>query len=147
MNKKGFTLIEMIVAIMILSIFILVVGAILTSSWKFWNSGWEQVRLQRDASYAFARIEKVVRDASDADLLAGNKLQLTKESGGSPVWTKTFQKSGNILQLDDGSTTENIISGVSSISFSDYGDTVTVNLNLQEETSQADFRTTILLRN
>lgn len=146
MNKKGFTLVEMIVAVMIFSIFILAVGAIMTSSWKFWNSGWEQVRLQRDASYTFARVEKIIRNGSTPTVLGGGSgLQVVKD--GTPSWTKTFQKVGNVLRLVEGENSEDIISGVQSISFSTSTDTVTIRLILQDGNSRTDFRTTVLLRN
>jgi len=148
LGKKGITLIEMMVAIIVLSIFLLAVGMILVSSGKFWNSGWTQVKLQTDASYAFARIEKVAREASRAlsNPGGGSTLQLTKEIGGITEWTKVFQLNGDTLQLDSG----NIISGVSNLSFAyDSGNSaaIIVNLTLKENGSQTVYRTTVFLRN
>jgi prepilin-type N-terminal cleavage/methylation domain-containing protein len=148
MNKKGITLIEMMVGIIIFSIFILAVGMILVSSGKFWNSGWTQVKLQSDASYAFTRIEKVTREASRVltNPGGGSTLQLTKEIGGITEWTKVLQLNGNTLKLDS----ENIISGISNLSFAYQAGSATaviVNLTLQEDDSQVVFRTTIFLRN
>ena len=144
MNNKGFTLVELMVAIIILSIVVLSVGMILTSSWRFWNNGWQQVGVQRDASYAFSRIEKVVRAGSSAVVLGGGSgLQVTSNS-----ITNTFQLNGNVLQLITGSTTENIVSGVqNNTPFSILGNTVTAELILQNGNSGTDFRTAILLRN
>ena len=143
MNKKGMTLIELMITVIILSIFILAVGTIVITSWKFWNSGLEQVQLQRDASYAFARIEKFVHSGSGATVLGGGSgLQVTE--GGT---THIFQLSGDILQLITGGNTEAIASGVNNVNFLTAGDTVTVTLALQDGNSYADFRTTILLRN
>ncbi len=143
MNKKGLTLVELMVAVIVLSIFILAVGTIVITSWKFWNSGWEQVRLQRDASYAFARIERIVRSGNSATVLGGGSgLQVTE--GGT---TYIFQLSGDVLQLTTGGNTEDVASGVNNVNFLIAGDTVTVTLALQDGNSYADFRTTILLRN
>ncbi len=144
MNKKGFTLIELMIAVVILSIFILAVGAIVVTSWKFWNGGWEQVELQRDASYAFARIERIVRSGNSATVLGGGSgLQVAEGAA-----THIFQLSGNILQLVTGGNTENIASGVqNNTPFSQSGNTVTVTLALQDGNAYANFRTTILLRN
>ncbi len=147
-GKKGITLIEMMVAIIVLSIFILAVGMILVSSGKFWDSGWTQVKLQSDASYAFARIEKVAREASKVSTNpgGGSTLQLIKEVGGITEWTKVFQLNAKTLQLDS----ENIISGISNLSFAYQAGSATaiiVNLTLQEDDSQVVFRTTVFLRN
>lgn len=141
---KGLTLIELMVAVVILSIFVLFVGMILTSSWRFWNSGWEQVEIQRDASYAFSRVEKVVRSGDSATLVGGGSgLQVTADEV-----TYSFQLVGDALRLTADSGTETLVSGVqNSTPFSISGDTVTVRLTLEEGNSGTDVRTTILLRN
>jgi prepilin-type N-terminal cleavage/methylation domain-containing protein len=148
MNRKGFTLIELTVAVMIFLIFILAVGTILTSSWRFWNDGWEQVRLQRDASYAFARIEKVVRDASEVsnDPDGGSTLELTKDTAGEQ-WDKTFKLTNDVLYLEESSGSDAIIEGVQEISFSDSGNMVIVELILETGSADTGFRTAIFLRN
>ncbi|MDD5454619.1 MAG: prepilin-type N-terminal cleavage/methylation domain-containing protein [Candidatus Ratteibacteria bacterium] len=147
-SRKGITLVEMMVGMIVLSIFILAVGMILLASSKFWNGGWTQVKLQSDASYAFSRIEKVAREASRvlADPGGGSTLQLTREVGGVAQWTRIFQLSGDTLKLD----AEDIISGVSNLSFayeSENAAAIVVNLTLQEDDSQTVYRTTIFLRN
>ena len=145
-GQIGFSLVEVMIAVVIFAIFILAVGTILTSAWKFWNNGWQQVRVQRDASYAFEIIEKVVREGSTASVIdGGSGLQVVKN--GSSGWTKTFQSVGGVLQLDDGSGPDNVISGVQSISFSTAGNAVSVSLSLLNGSASANFRTTILLRN
>ena len=145
-GRKGFTLVEMMVAVIILSIFIVAVGMILTSSWGFWNDGWQQVILQRDASYAFASIEKVVRSGSSATVLAGGTgLQVIKN--GTSGWTKNFQSGGGVLQLVEDGETKNIVGGIQSINFAISGNTVLITLTLTDGSSIVDFRTTILLRN
>jgi prepilin-type N-terminal cleavage/methylation domain-containing protein len=141
MDRKGLTLIELMVAVVILSIFVLFVGMILTSSWKFWNSGWEQVEVQRDASYAFSRIERIVR-SGDGVSGGGSSLQVTT---GATI--HTFQLSGNTLRLIIGGNTEDLASGVQNVDFSISGDTVSVTLTLLSGDAGTDFRTTILLRN
>lgn len=141
-GRKGFTLVEMMVAVIILSIFIVAVGMILTSSWGFWNDGWQQVLLQRDASYAFARIEKVVRRGSSVTFLSGGTgLQVIRNG------TQIFQSGGGTLQLIEGGNVEEIVSGVQSINFSTSGNTVSVTLTLTDGSSNVNFRTTIFLRN
>jgi prepilin-type N-terminal cleavage/methylation domain-containing protein len=143
MDKRGFTLAELMVSIIILAIFILSVGMILTSSWRFWNDGWEQVRVQQDASYAFARIEKIVRGGSSATVLdGGSGLQVIADGT-----IYIYQTNGNVLQLVTGGNTEAVTNGVQSINFSSSGDTVSVTLTLLNGSSSTDFRTTILLRN
>lgn len=142
MNKKGLTLVELMVAVIILSIFVLSVGMILTTSWKFWNDGWQQVGVQTDASYAFSRIEKIVRAGSSATVLGGGSA-LQVINGGS----STFQVVGGVLQLVQGGNTEDVASGVQSINFSSSGDTVLVTLTLLNSSASTNFRTTILLRN
>ena len=144
MNKKGFTLIELMITVVILSIFILAVGAIVVTSWKFWNSGWEQVELQRDASYAFARIERIVRSGNSVTVLGGGSGLEVAEGAATHI----FQLSGNVLRLVTGGNTEDIASGVqNNTPFSQSGNTVTIILTLQKGDSGTDFRTTILLRN
>jgi len=144
MNKKGFTIVELMVAIIILSIFLLSVGMILTSSVRFWNSGWDQVGVQQDASYAFARIEKIVRSGSSAVVLdGGSGLRVTADGT-----TYTFQLSGDVLQLVMGGNTADLVGGVQSVNFAipEEG-MVSVSLTLINNDAEANFRTTVLLRN
>lgn len=144
LSLTGFTLIELMVTVIILSIFILFVGMILTSSWKFWNSGWEQVGVQRDASYAFSIIEKIVHSGNGATLIGGGSgLQVTSDAA-----TYSFQLVGDTLRLTVDGSPEDLVSGVqNNTPFSIDEDTVTVRLILEEGNSGTDFQTTILLRN
>lgn len=116
-NKNGMTLVELMVGIIVLSIFMLGVGMMLISSGRFWNDGWDQVNAQEVASYAFERIGKVVRGGSIAEELdEGSGLKVTADET-----TYIFQVSeNNVLQLIKGAgEPENITTG--------SGDTIFVN--------------------
>ena len=70
---KGFTLVELMVAVLAGSIVLIGAGYMLVSGQIFWNKAWQKANLQRDASYAMQRISRSLKAGSSAEMLDGGQ--------------------------------------------------------------------------
>lgn len=98
MNTKrdGFTIVELMAAVMISSILAVTVGAMLYCAYTNWNKNSKAIELQRDLALAMDMIARVARPASGADITASGP-SLTVISG---LTAKSFYLSGNSLYYD-----------------------------------------------
>jgi prepilin-type N-terminal cleavage/methylation domain-containing protein len=64
-NKKGLSLIEMMVAVVILGLIILALVTFFTGGTKSWMAGQSQLKAQREARQAIDRMVREIREASD----------------------------------------------------------------------------------
>jgi len=98
--KKGFTLIEFMVAVAITSILVLLMGVIHVTSVQLFIKGGEKVLLQEESSFAFEMITEAIRDTTEkAEILdSGSKLKLTRKDENENIeWEKIFYKDGDSL--------------------------------------------------
>lgn len=83
-TKEGFTLVELLVAMLAFSIMILAVGLMLVYGWLGWRQTTHSVNMQRDAVLAMEQIAREIRTSNIADI--------THDSAGiyfSPVVART----------------------------------------------------------
>ena len=71
--QKGFTLIELIIAMFTSTIVIVAAGLILFYGQKSWNNTWQRVNLQRDASYVMQRMSRSIKAGTSAKVEADGK--------------------------------------------------------------------------
>jgi len=64
-NKKGFSLIEMMVVVVILGVIVLALVTFFTGGTKSWVAGQSQLAAQRNARQAMDRMVREIREASD----------------------------------------------------------------------------------
>lgn len=99
-NKKGFTLIELMVAVAITGVVIFLAGIIHITSINLWIKGSDKVFLQEETSFVWNILTTAIRDATEeVEILDnGQKLKLTREDiNGNLIWEKTFYKDNNDL--------------------------------------------------
>ena len=150
--QKGFTLIELTIAMLTGAIVILAAGMILFYGQKSWNSTWKRVNLQRDTSYAMQRISRPIKAGSSAQIEgSGEGLRIYNDKEGS--WRRFFvQPASNNLMLKSeivgGNTTETILDDtVEALQFNVTGTTVSIVLKLREDNLQTHFVSTVMMRN
>ena len=150
--QKGFTLIELTIAMLTGAIVILAAGMILFYGQKSWNSTWKRVNLQRDTSYAMQRMSRPIKAGSSAQIEgSGEGLRIYNDKEGS--WRRFFvQPASNNLMLKSeivgGNTTETILDDtVEALQFNVTGTTVSIVLKLREDNLQTHFVSTVMMRN
>ena len=125
--KKGFTLVEVIVAIIISLVAIFGIGTLIIASSNDWKTGKEIVDLQRDIDTASYQIKGILDEASvDTIYTSGG---IVSNSGirivaGNSGWLKEFYPSGNSLIYKNALTggTDTIINTLQSIIFTNGSD-------------------------
>jgi len=151
-GQKGFTLIELIIAMFTSTIVIVAAGAILFYGQKSWNNTCKRVNLQRDASYAMQRMTRPIKAGTSARVEAnGMGLRIYNDIEGN--WRRFFvQPAANNLTLKTAivgeSITETILDGkVEDLQFNVTGTTVRIELKLREDNLQTHFVSTAMMRN
>ena len=150
--QKGFTLIELTIAMLTGAIVIVAAGMILFYGQKSWNSTWKRVNLQRDTSYAMQRISRPIKAGSSAQI-EGNGVGIRVYNDIEGVWRRFFvQPAAQNLMLKTAivgeSISETILDGnVEDLQFNVTGTTVRIELKLREDNLQTHFVSTVMMRN
>jgi len=150
--QKGFTLIELIIAMFTGTIVIVAAGSILFYGQKSWNNTWKRVNLQRDASYAMQIMSRAVKAGTSARVEGNGKgLRIYNDIEGS--WSRFFvQPAAKNLMLKTaivgGSISETVLNDkVEDLQFNITGTTVRIELKLREDNLQTHFVSTVMMRN
>ena len=154
--QKGFTLIELTIAMFTGTIVILAAGIILFYGQKSWNNTWKRANLQRDASYAMLSISRPIKAGTSAQVEGkGEGLRIYNDKEG--VWRRFFvQPAANNLMLKseiveivgDNSISKTILDDkVEALQFNVTGTTVRIELKLREDNLQTHFASTVMMRN
>ena len=129
--RRGFTLVEVIIAIIISIIAIFGIETLIVESFKDWRASKNITELERDLDLASYRIKGVLEEAdADTPLDSGARIQA---SYGNNVWQKEFYCSGNSLIYKNDTTpvtTEAIVNTLQSITFTNGYDGHSVRVDL-----------------
>jgi len=99
--KKGFTLFELIIVVLLVSILVGVVGFSFSVGLRSWNSGRKRVEITEEASLAVARMGRELRQASE--FITAKTSEVTFEAdldGDASVETITFKVRQNADELE-----------------------------------------------
>lgn len=150
--RKGFTLIELTIAMFTGTIVIVAAGMILFFGQKTWNSTWDRANLQRDASYAMLSISRPIKAGTSAQVEGnGEGLRIYNDNEGS--WKRFFVVTGASKltlkgEIVGGNSSETIIDDkVEALQFNVTGNTVSIELKLRENNLQTHFASTVMMRN
>jgi prepilin-type N-terminal cleavage/methylation domain-containing protein len=145
-SRKGFTLIELMVAIAASAIVILAIGIVIVFGQTSWNDTWTKVNLQRDASYAMLRMSQSIKKATSAAADVNGPVLSLVVDGNSVIFS--YAQDTNDLQYQIGGQSETIINGkVENLQFKVQGSTVEITLELEKDNVQTRFVSTVMMRN
>ena len=119
-NKKGFSLIEMMVVIVILSIIILGLVTFFTGGTRAWVSGQSQLKAQREARQTMDRMVKEIRLGQSATFNSSESITIHIPELGDPsnsAYDVTFEKSGRSLDRTVNSGTDPLLDNVTKLEF------------------------------
>jgi type II secretory pathway pseudopilin PulG len=148
-RQKGFTLIELVIAIFTGTIVIVAAGMILFFGQRTWNSTWDRTNLQRDASYAMFRMTRDIKAGASAQVEdSGTSLKIFNGAD----WVRFFTASGgSMLALKretGGGASETVIEdSVEAVQFNVTGNTVTIDFKMKEYNLETHFASTVMMRN
>lgn len=112
-NKKGVTLIEVVVAFFILAILGLAVSRIHLTFDKYFESSTNKAVLQRKTGHIIEHISRKVRNCSQLNVQTSTEIELTKLDGSSI----TYKLEGESLVFVEGGKKVKIADGVKDIKF------------------------------
>ena len=146
-GQKGFTLIEVMIAIVASVILLLAAGTALVSGHTFWNKAWEKVNLQRDASYAMLKISHSIKEGMSAELESdGKAVKIYRETD----WIRFFleEASNNLKCQIEGGEPQTVVNGkVEDVTFTLQGSLLGIDLKLKKDNFQIHFVSTVMMRN
>ena len=153
--KKGFTLIEVIIAIILSAIALFGIETLIVESFKDWKAGKEIVELQRDLDIASYKMKRILEEADDDTPLNNSDIPLNPGqrivASYKNDWVKKFYASGSNLTYKSSpvSPEETIINTLQSILFTNGSDnhSVRVDLNVQKGARQLSSSFLVYLRN
>jgi prepilin-type N-terminal cleavage/methylation domain-containing protein len=155
-SRKGFTLVELLVAIAAGLIVVLAAGIVMYLGQISWNDAWKKVNLQRDASYAMLAMSQYIKKAKCAeDVNDGTALKLYLQCQCPPSCDPnvifSYDADANDLLCVVEGNTQTILDGeVGDLEFDmdpNYPDTVKINLTLKEDNVELEFESTVMMRN
>lgn len=82
-SKRGFTIVELMIALLVSSILILTAGIMLYYGWRAWHRNSVKMALQGDAIYAMDVLDRAIRPANNAYLEiinAGSELKQSNKN-------------------------------------------------------------------
>ncbi len=148
-SQKGFTLVELMIAMTAGTILVLVAGMVLVVGQTSWNNAWKRVNLQRDASYAMLVMNRSIRAATSAAVDANGGTALTTYGTGNKVKFSRMAGTHN-LQCQIEAQPQTLISDKVDYLHFDVNEprhTVTINLGLKKDDAQTYFESTVMMRN
>lgn len=141
-------MIEVVIAMGISMIVLLAVGVVLAASHTRWNSAWDKVNLQQDASYVMLTLSHSIKEAASATVENnGKKIQVYDTDGN---WVKfTFKNNTKTLNYKiEGQSTKTLIDGyVDDLRFDVEDSRVGIDLTLKKDDREVHLDSTVQMRN
>jgi len=157
-GQEGFTVVEVLIAAVIMALVITGAISIYMMSHTAWREGSTQIALQRNASLAMEKMVRGVdgrngvREANDVTCPIDTDIRYT--SGIDGIQRRFWLNGSEIWHTPDYSIDEDgdpIVKDVSNLQFTVSGDMVTINLGMQEmvtgKTIDVNLSTSVKLRN
>jgi prepilin-type N-terminal cleavage/methylation domain-containing protein len=150
-NKKGFSLIEMMVVVGILGLIVLGLVTFFTGGARSWISGQSQLEAQRNARQA---MDIMVREIREGESYSSTTSSITVDIpalGSESAYSVTYKLSGSILEREVNSIPSAMINNVKTLSF-DSTDSSKVHIILEvdvdnDENPDITLDTDVNLRN
>ena len=145
--SSGFTIIELMIAIIASAIVTFAAGMMLFAGQRSWEGAWDKVNLQRDASYALQQISQITKSGKFAELENDNTaVKIYRQND----WIRFYfdDVNGDLKCEYEGETPQNYLEGnVLNLLFGITGSTITIDLTLQNGSQQIRYTSSIMMRN
>jgi len=169
-NKKGLTLIELLVTLVIMSTLVFAVGYTFVIGLKLWNEGYIRAEMKTDIAQALELVSKNLRQATSIDALTAGSITFTADLGSGSTSYRVYMYNSsdsepnppytqNTYELRWAQTTTTYGSGKilvediakpnppSSNPFSQSGNLITMNFTVTRGDHTVNMRTNVRVRN
>ena len=144
-RTRGFTLTELMVAIVTVLIVVLATGAVMSMGHRNWRQAWERTNLQRDASYAVLKISQLAKRANSAVVdNEGKAVTINTQDGSTRI---SFTNQDIYLQANDGPVQTVLEGEVEDVTFTVNDGLLGIDLKLEKNHVETHLVTTVLMRN
>jgi len=116
-NKKGFSLIEMMVVVVVLGLIVLGLVTFFTGGARSWISGQSQLEAQRNARQAMDIMVREIREGESASCTTTSITVDIPALGSESAYSVTYKLSGTILEREVNSVSSPLINNVKTLSF------------------------------
>jgi prepilin-type N-terminal cleavage/methylation domain-containing protein len=131
-NKKGFSLIEMMVVVVILGLIVLGLVTFFTGGAKSWVAGQSQLEAQRNARQAMDLMVREIRQGESVSSSTTTSVTVDIPTLGSDsAYSVTYKLSGNIIEREVNSVPSPMINNVKTLQFTSTTDASKVHIILE----------------
>jgi hypothetical protein len=150
-SRRGITLVELLMVIVITMIVFLSIGSGLYAGHKCWNEAWEKVNLHRDASYAMNIISRPIKGATSVTVSEDDDSVLTIDSFGGGRTTFSMEpdtpETKKLQRQFAEANPHKIIGNVEDLVFIVDGNRVRIFIRLKQEDIEVALDSTVMMRN
>ena len=151
-NKKGFSLIELMVVVVILGLMVLGLVTFFTGGVRSWISGQSQLEAQRNARQAMDIMVREIREGESYSSTVSSVTVDIPALGSESLYSVTFEKIGNIIYREVNFVSTPLINNVKTLSFPASTDLSKVHIILEvdvdgDENPDITLDTDVNLRN
>jgi prepilin-type N-terminal cleavage/methylation domain-containing protein len=140
-KKSGFTLVEAVVTIVILSIISFVVMYVMVEGFRVWWENRGYIELRADGRAALDRIAAELRESDAVTLTSPQELEIHSDvNGDGAAETIVYELSGADLVRTESASSPVICSHVSALTFSWNQPMLTVDMTLADSESEVALR-------
>ncbi len=145
-NKKAFTLVELLMAMLAGAIVILATGTAIKSGHTYWDDAWTKANLQRDATYMMEVLTGPIRMCNWAET-ENNGTSIKLHSDGT--WTRYYwdQDDNTVKKQLEAEDPEIVLYNVTGLSFTVQVTKVTMSITVSKGSEQSSLDTTVMIRN
>jgi len=139
---------EVVTAMSISTIVIMAGGAVLVASHTRWNKAWDDVNLQRDASYTMHELTRSIRACAAATVESNGTAIRIYDSDGAWELFSLGSGADNIQYEIEGQSPRTVIDrNLEGLQFNVESNRVTIDLKLKKDNQQINLVSTVLMRN
>ncbi len=147
-SKVGFTLVEVVVAVLLSTIALFGIGTLIILANNDWQESREIVALQSDLDLTNYTLKGILEEADEIEIPEEARIIASYKAD----WKKEFYSDGNKLMLKDiknpGKPEEEVIDSLKSISFQQsYTNRIKINLEVEKEDKELESALIVYLRN
>jgi Tfp pilus assembly protein PilW len=146
-KKKGFTLIEILIATVTVMIVILAAGMSLVVAHRLLGKAWKMVNLQRDASFAMFVLEQQAKEGTRVTVQSGGTAATIYDINNSWVSFSFMSVTNELQRQFEGKPPHTMIGNVENLLFTVQENRLEIYMELKKDDLITHLASTVMMRN